>query len=116
MLWQYGCLLLISYSHFSPLLFRLLLLSILKSHTLASQRLRRRTQLSFISYTATFISLPNPNPAEQFVVFPSQSQIFKLPPTIFLFSFALSLIIFFPYPNPAEQIVVFPSQILNLRL
>ena len=60
--------------------------------------------------------LPNPNPAEQLVVLPSQSQIFKLPPTTFLFSFALNHIIFFPYPNPAEQTVVFPSQILNLRL
>ncbi|KAL4618859.1 hypothetical protein ACB092_06G040500 [Castanea dentata] len=111
-----SCLLLICCSHFSPLLFRLLLLSILKSHTLASQRLRRRTQLSLISYTTTFISLPNPNLAEQFVVFPSQSQIFRFPPTIFLFSFALSLIIFFPYPNPPEQTIVFPSQIFNLRL
>ena len=60
--------------------------------------------------------LPNPNPVEQLVVFPSQSQIFRLPPTIFLFSFALNHIIFFPYPNPAEQTIVFPSKILNLRL
>ena len=39
--------------------------------------------------------LPNPNPAEQLVVFPSQSQIFRLLPTILLFFFALSHIIFF---------------------
>ena len=61
--------------------------------------------------------LPNPNPAKQLVVFPSQSQIFRLPPTIFLFSFEFShIIFFFPYPNPTKQTIVFPSQILNLRL
>ena len=58
--------------------------------------------------------LPNPNPAEKLVMFPSQSQIFRH--IIFLFSFALRHIIFFPYPNPAEQTVVFPSQILSLKL
>ena len=52
--------------------------------------------------------LPNPNPAKQLVVFPSQSQIFKLPPIIFLFSFAISHIISFPYPNPIKQTIVFP--------
>ena len=72
--------------------------------------------LLFLLSISHIMFLPNPNPAEQLVVFPSQSQIFRFPLTIFLFSFALSHIIFFPYSNPAEQTVVFLSQILSLRL
>ena len=69
--------------------------------------------LLFLLLVSHIMFLPNPNPVEQLVVFPSQSQIFRLPLTIFLFSFAISHIISFPYTNPTKQTVVFPSKILS---
>ena len=66
---------------------------------------------------ATFISLPNPNPAEQTLFFPSQSQLspnhFSL---LFLLSISHIIIMFLPNPNPAEQLIVFPSQSQIFRL
>ena len=66
---------------------------------------------------ATFISLPNPNPTEQTLVFPSQSQLspnhFSL---LFLLSISHIIIMFLPNPNPAEQLIVFPSQSQIFRL
>ena len=66
--------LLLSYSHFSSLLVRLLLLLSLTSQTQNSV-----THQS----SATFISLPNLNPVEQTLVFPSQSQNLRLSPNHF---------------------------------
>ena len=66
--------LLLSYSHFSSLLIRLLLLLSLTSQTQNSV-----THQS----SATFISLPNLNPVEQTLVFPSQSQNLRLSPNHF---------------------------------
>ena len=101
----------------SPLqlsLFRLLLLSSLSvSHSCLSDS-EVRTQSS-----ATFISLPNPNPAEQKLLFPSPSQNLRLSPNHFSFLFCSqpnSHIMFLPNPNPVEQLVVFPSLSQIFRL
>ena len=101
----------------SPLqlsLFRLLLLSSLSvSHSCLSDS-EVRTQSS-----ATFISLPNPNPAEQKLLFPSPSQNLRLSPNHFSFLFCSqpnSHIMFLPNLNPVEQLVVFPSLSQIFRL
>ena len=52
--------------------------------------------LLFLLSISHIMFLPNPNPAEKLVMFPSQSQIFRH--IIFLFSFALRHIIFFSIP------------------
>ena len=77
-------------SHQPPSFFFPLNLKILGSHL---------TIFLFFFALSHIMFLPNPYPTEQLIVFPSQSQIFRLPPTIFLFSFVLShIIFFFPYP------------------
>ena len=78
------------------LLFRLLLLS----------PFRLRIQ-SLISHQPPSFFFQNLIPPNKHLCFPLNLRILGSHLTIFLFSFALSHIMFLPNPNPAEQLVVF---------